>query len=330
MKLKIIILFIIILLLAGCDEEITQEPEKNYVQFTQNIHDWIFEEESIETLNKVIDIHEEYNVPVDVYLNHQSFQNYMENAPELIERLKTSNVVAVSYHIRPPYPVYEGFDFIGLEDMDEDTLYNTLLDYEEHELDLETGLTTDNPGGYQNIKDTIDYAPIAIGLMIENPEVKMTLANIYKEKGASFAIAVRRDVDLGEMYGPLYMRPEHAEIKWYEYSQLYRQGLTTAEEVIEENIAEYDTPIFINIKMHENDFYAAPYTPWTAVYYEGGDKSLPLEPPYDLSAWEGVVLVTPDNAREEKMDWYEQGVKYVSEHPELFEPINCKDLVEMI
>ena len=38
-----------------------------YTMFTTNTHDWVNAQDSIDTLNRVIDIHEANEVPVDVY-----------------------------------------------------------------------------------------------------------------------------------------------------------------------------------------------------------------------------------------------------------------------
>lgn len=65
----------ILLLLTACSSETTipdrkqlsqeykTEEAKNYILFTLNVHDWVFPEQSAETVLKTIEIHEKYNIP---------------------------------------------------------------------------------------------------------------------------------------------------------------------------------------------------------------------------------------------------------------------------
>jgi len=198
--------------------------EKIYVLFSLSTHDWVFPEESIAVLNKMIDIHEKYNVPIELYLDDQVMQIYYEQSPELIERLKTSPVVAVSYHIRPPTPYYKEleFDFIGLEALDEITLKETLLDYEEHAIDLETGEPTNAAGGYEFVKDIIGYAPLTVSGFEKYGDLGTVLRNLYYEKGALFLVLHSQlgdedptAVDLGEKREPLYARPSTVDVRLF-------------------------------------------------------------------------------------------------------------------
>lgn len=306
----------------------TQQEEKGFDQtyflFTINTQDWVYPEESVETMNKIIDIHEKYNVPVDIYLDDQIFQYYAYNAPELIERFKNSEMVAISYHVRAPHPT--DIDYWKLDEKTEDELYAFLLPYEEYKLESETGeINMSLAGGYQFIKDTIGYAPFIVPMKSDSERVDEVMARIYKEKGATWTLVHGRNIKLGETKYGLYIRPEDQEIKYYEYYEEYKEG-TSAEEIIltliqDNNIQAGD---FVNLKMHENNFIEGP---GTAAYWEiyGKDK----KPPFDLSK-AYTVPVLPEEEREIIFQMYEDAVKYISEHPEEYITINAKDLDALI
>ncbi len=328
--MKKVVLVFCLLLLTACASSVEESPledGQSFAMFTLNTHDWVFPERSVEAVEKTIDLHEQYGIPVDIYLNDQVVQEYTENYPELIQRLKTSDVVAISYHTRPPMPMVQGFDLHDFEDMDEDELYETLLAYTEHALDKETGLYTDDEGGYQYLKDLMGYPPYAASYS-SSPAVEGALNRIYAEKGAVFAIVHGIDVDLGQEEGALYVRPEHAEIKWYEEIEAYRHGDVSAESLILDEM-DGKTGIFVNIKMHENNYYTVG-TPFWPVYWEDSSKSVPLDPPYDLSAGEENIPIRPDQFQEDMWEWYEAALIYVAENPALYVPVSNADVVAML
>ncbi len=339
MKRKFLVSIIIVLLIIlSCSEEArkqrTEETEireetdvpTKYVLFTINTHDWVFEEKTIATVQRVVEIHEKYNIPVAVYLTDPMVQLYAEKYPDIIELLKASSVVVVSYHIRPPAPYYIDFDFLGLENMNADERDATLLDYEEHAIDLETGLSTEEEGGYEYLKNIIGYSPPAVG-MLTDVENGIPLTKIYAEKGATFAVVHERISTLGEKKGLLFIRPEDVEIKLYEYRTVEKDPAAIIAR--ESENASTTRDIFINIKMHESDFYARKIT-WAAAYYENRDKTKPLTPPFDLSLAGGDDILKSPKEEDETWELYENTVKYVSEHQEEFTSISEFDLVEMV
>ncbi len=335
------IFFCILLVLCACtiekessneetnsEEQTTQETkeytfDKTYFLFTINTQDWVYPQESVDTMKRIMDIHEKYQVPLDIYLDDQIFQYYAYNAPELIERFKDSEMVAISYHVRAPHPT--DIDYWNLnEKTDTEELYNFLLPYEEHKLDLETGeVDYSMPGGYQFVKDTIGYAPIVVPMKSDSSSVDETMARIYSEKGATWTLLHKKEIKLGEQEQGLYLRPESVEIKMYDNYEKYTQG-SSAEEIIlatmEEEKVTAGEYAFVNLKMHENNFIEGD---GTAAYWEvyGTDKN----PPFDLSL-AYTVPIWPEEDRERMFQMYEDAVQYVSEHPELYSTINAKDL----
>jgi hypothetical protein len=299
-----------------------------YTLFSLNVHDWVYGENSAESVGKVIDIHEQYQVPVDIYVTDPVFQNYVENHSDLVERLASSEMVAVSYHVRPATPYYHQFeDLAGLNEMDNIELYSTLQRYEEYRLDLETGLTLDEPGGYQFVKDTIGYAPFVTGVSVGG-DIGAVLAMVYKDKGSQFVVD-RTDPDLGKMKYEAYVRPEHSEVKLYEWTRSHVGGEDAFETAVDQMVEPGSGPQFINFKYHENNFYLQG-TPFWPVYWEDDKKQVTKSPPFVVGVHEETPDFRPEYRQDEHWALYENTVKYASENAAEYNPINAFDLVEML
>lgn len=296
-----------------------------YTAFIINVHDWTDSEMSIAILNKIIDLHEEYEMPVDIYLDDQVTQIYAEQAPEFIERLKLSPFVAVSYHLRPPYPYYWDYDWLGFEKKSKEEIATILRDYEEHKVDLITGQPTEEPGGYQFLKDLIGYSPYTVVVM-GSQKIMPILAEIYKEKGAKFNLTHSGNTAWGEIKYGLFMRPEDLEIKVYE-----PRGRKPGGEILTESLAEITTsrPAFMNLKWHEDNFYTFG-TPWSPVYWNDKKERGFLSPPYDLSQALVGIKIKSEAERAEQWTRYEECLAYVKNHPEIFTAVNARILAEMV
>lgn len=332
MKFERPVLFVVFLILFltgfGCrqtGESDTVLKETVYTAFVINVHDWYYTDENIETLNKIIDLHEQYQMPVDIHLTDQVTQVYQEQAPELLERLKTSPYIAVSYHVRPPSPYYWDYDWLGLEQMDDKTLYSTVKNYEEHEIDLATGQPTSAPGGYELLKELIGYSPYVVSGAGSSTRIRQAADRVWKEKGAVFALKHKETTAWGEKLDGLWLRPEDLEIKVYE-----PRGRKSGESVLLDGLAELpeSRPTFLNLKWHENNFYSWK-TSWNNVY---NDTSVapqqPKTPPFDLSLTEMEIKDSKEQA--EQWQRYEECLTYVKEHPEIFTAINARDLMRMM
>lgn len=331
MKKLLILLALISSIFLGCQkEEVTEDISsayKTYTLFTINTHDWVLADESIKTLNRVIDIHEEHEIPVQIYLTDPMIHLYTEKSPALIERLKTSPYVVISYHVRPPAPYYLNFDISDLNKQSEEEIYDTIMEYETHKLDLETGEALDVQGGYEYAKELFGYAPPVVGTASNSPTVTQIMTKVYKELGATFAVVHGKESNLGDKKFDLYVRPEHIEIKLYEY----KDENHTAKEVIEERLANLtgneNHDIFMNIKFHENNFYSDG-TPWDNIYFKDGDKSKIKLPPYNLDEAKPEIKSEELQARMWKI--YEDAVIYVKENSATLNPISEFDLQDML
>ncbi len=313
------------------EEEIIIEDDEpqTYTIFSMNVHDWVFVENSIETLHKVIDIHEKYQVPVDIYLTDPTYQLYLELDESLMDRFKTSEMVAISYHVRPPAIFYPDFKEELVENLSDEEKYDLILDHEENRLDLVTGEPTDEPGGYQYLKELMGYPPLTVGL-ISGKLIGDAASQVYTEKGAIFAVVHGRESILGDMSNGLYKRPENIEIKLYEYATM--GNTESAEEIIAERLDEYTGTgdIYIGLKYHENNFYTIGGTPWWPVFFEDSSKTIDKDPPYDLTAYEGLTSVGPIIKQDTHWALYEETVAYIAENRDTFNPINMFDVAEML
>lgn len=301
--------------------------ETVYTSFVINTHDWTEPEESIATLNRLLDLHEKYDLPIDIYLNDPMVQLYEQEAPDLIERLKDKSYVAISYHLRPPYPYYAGFRESVFDGLSKSELRSRLLDYEEHAIDLKTGEPTDEPGGYEHLKDLLGYAPIVVAGAADQDPIHKTLASIYKEKGATFTLRHNVDDTLGSSINGLSLRPENVEVKVYE-----RKDEISVDALFAESFAALPEtrPAFLNLKWHENNFYSSG-TGWFGVYFaDGADRSITLDPPYDLSL--GYSTQTDKTEAQKQIQWdrYEAVLAYVKARPETYTVINAWDLLDLL
>lgn len=292
--------------------------------FSLNVHDWVFAEKSAETVGRVLDIHEQYQVPIEIFLTDPVVHAYEEVAPELLERLRDSDMASVSYHVRPPYPYASEFDWQRLNKMSAEERYDLLYEYETHAVDLQTGEPTAQEGGYANLKKILGYAPRIVGMYDRNAG-GTELARIYKDLGAQMIVQRQDASDLGEVRDGLWMRPEHYDLKVYEFA---RRNMSAQEvcQIALDGVAGIETP-FIGIKYHENNFYAD-IVPWKYWYYDQPENGTPLEPPYTLDESGFEDLVRSEREQSQHWQWYESVVKYVAESGVLV-PLSTEDVLQL-
>ena len=277
-----------------------------YITFSLNMQDFSYPEKSVDVLRKALDLHEQYQVPVDVFLTGTIAKYYAEHAPDLVERLKTSSMVAVSYHVRPPAPYTNDFDWLGLADMSATEQYNKIMEYETHDIDLVNGTSTSDLGGYQYVKDLIGYAPYAAGVP-SSAGLTTAVDKVMLELGAVMDI-VHGDkaFNLGEKKSGLWIRPETIDLKLFSYEGA--NGATAVDEALTAAPSATDAkaPYFVNVKMHDNDFFAED-SAWTTVYLA---KGYHRQPPFNLLL---KSLLLSDDAQRVMWTRYEEAVKYASE-----------------
>jgi len=257
-----------------------------------------------------------------VYLTDPIVQAYLRESPELLERLRTSPQAVVSYHLRPPSPYYWNFDFLGLADLAGPDLAALLTDYETHALDLASGTPGGSPGGYDYLARLVGYAPPVVSGFSQGGPVGETLLDLYYDLGAGLYVVHGRVVEPGETAGPLFIRPEHVEMKLYEHPE--REAAAWIRQELEPWRGE--EPVYLNIKVHENNFYLWG-TSWDPIFYSPGG---PLEPPFDLTAGEGLLRYRSESEQAAQWANYEAAVAFVGANRYSYHAADCREVLEAL
>lgn len=292
----------------------------DYAIFSINVQDFSYPEQSATVLDKIISLHETYNVPVDIYLTDVMVQIYAEQFPQLLERLKTSPVVAISYHYRAPRPYANNYDWLGLKNMSADELCQTVLRYETHAVDPVTGQTTEAAGGYQYVASLIGYPPYAASSLSSDANVDSALMRVFKELGAQMTVVHGRALNLGDVKKGLYIRPEH-----YDYMLFQNVGTDPAasfENALNEaHNSQGVAPYFVGVKMHDNDFFVT-QSAWLTVYVDGGKRP----------NWNPDLKSPLLSQAEQDAMWamYEQTVIYVASQRDRIGIVNLPIALDMI
>lgn len=292
---------------------------QDYVTFSINAQDFAYPELSIALLHKIITLHEQYQIPVDIYLTTTMTDLYAAQAPDLIERLKTSPVVSVSYHVRPPKPYHTKYDWLGLAQMSPAQQYDTIMNYETHGLDLATGQPTAASGGYQLLSDILGYNPY-IASVLADAELGTAARTVFKDLGASFTIVHGRAINLGDTLDGLYIKPEHYDYKLFEF--VGQDAATAFENALAEahKADGAHAPYFVGVKMHDNDFFAEK-SAWLTVYVDGGKR-----PPWNANLKSPLLSA---EAQDQMWKLYESTVAYAASIHDRVTPVNAPMILAM-
>ena len=288
--------------------------------FSINVQDFSYPEKSIATVNRILDIHEKHGIPVDIYLTTTMIDLFEQLSPALVERLKTSPVVSVSYHVRPPKPYYTRFDWAGLGTKSTSEQYSSIMNYETHGLDLTTGLPTAASGGYQKLKDLLGYAPWAASAQADGGLAQQA-ALVFKDLGGRFRVIHGKASNLGDKQDGTYVRPEHHDLLLFQtvgqdVRTVVENGITQARQA-----AGASAPYFVGIKMHDNDFFAVD-SAWVTVYVNGSRR-----PPFDTSRKSALL-----SDAEQQAIWqhYESTVGYVASQKSRFTAVGLPGVWQML
>lgn len=303
-----------------------------YITFAVNVHDTVHVDQSADTILRLIEIYERHGVRGDFYLTAPMVALYAERRPEVIERLRDSDMT-ISYHVRPPHPLYNGFDD-RLKGLDDATLAATLRDYETYALDPVTGaLDYSRPGGYTYVAETLGRAPVVAGAPTDDQRIKTAAETLYASLGAQLTVRYHEEgTTLAEPFvyvNGLLERPSDFSItRWGESGRQGKgtfwwnmQGTPKASAYnpaarLNELLAEWQAKqtgrsALITALIHENNFYRSGAEAWTLSYYSDTDKDQPLKPPYDLNAPDSSE---PRSAAEQELIWaaYEEMVAWAA------------------
>jgi len=303
---------------------------KGYITFVVNVHDFIHTDESAKTILKLISIFKKYKVRGDFYFTAPVTETYAKKHPEVIKNIKESHMT-VSYHIRPPHPVYPGFAG-KLKGLPQEKLIKILKDYETYRLDLKTGdLIKEERGGYSYVASAFGSRPVAIGVPAEDKNIKKAAMKVYAEMGAKMIVLYHESgtdpKNPFEETEGLLIRPSDFSITRWKVGDMAKENfwwnMLSSRYAAEFNPEEYlkkqislwnnDRKPFITSLIHENNFYRRGPEAWTSVYYADKDKREPLSPPYNLNATD-PSRERPDEEQEAIWKAYESMVAWGSKN----------------
>ncbi|GAB4456562.1 MAG: hypothetical protein OHK0041_21400 [Anaerolineales bacterium] len=316
----------------------TPDTETPYLSFIINVHDWTHPAESADILLKLVDLFERYGVRGDFYFTAEITRQLAETRPDVIERFRNSNMT-VSYHVRPPHPLYAGFDS-RLKGLDDAALYQTLLDYETYALDLQTGgLDRSRPGGYTYVAEVFGRKPVVASAPTNDRRIKDAAQKVYASLGAQMTVLYHEEgtklEQPFEYVNGLLARPSDFSVTrntlvdgtdnfWWnmmtrpnaaDYHPLHLLELGLEQWNGQTESSSYSRAPFITALIHENNFYRSGAEGWTSIYFaiEGGKRGNPLTPPFDLNAPDPSRLRSAD---EQAAIWqaYEEFVAYAAAH----------------
>lgn len=320
-------------------EESQEESQPTgYITFAVNVHDWNHPSESADLLLKLVDLFEKYGVRGDFYFTTEITRALAEQRPDVIERFKNSDMT-ISYHVRPPHPLYNGFDS-RLKHLSDAELYQTLLDYETYALDLVSGdLDRSRPGGYSYVAQVFGRKPVVAPAPNNDPRIKDAAQRVYASLGAQMTLLYHEEgthVDQPfEYVNGLLVRPSDFSITrttsidgsdnfWWnfmsrpnaaEYNPTTLLQRQLAEWVGQNDILTNSRAPFVTALIHENNFYRAGTEAWSSIYFtmDKGKKDEPLPPPWNLSAPDPSTLRTAEE-QSAILAVYEELVAYAAAH----------------
>ena len=321
-----------------------------YISFIINVHDWTHPDESADILLKLVDLFQRYNVHGDFYFTAEITRKLAETRPDVIERLKNSNMT-ISYHVRPPHPLYTGFDSSRLEGLSDDELYQTLLDYETYALDLETGeLDKSQPGGYTYVAQVFGRNPVVVPAP-NSGRIKDAAQKVYASLGAQMTLlyhesGTKLEQPFEHVNGML-VRPSDFSVTrvtsvdgsdsfWWNFMSSSEAEIYNPTKMLQDQLEEwaghassvtYNRPPFITSLIHENNYYRNGAEGWTSIYFDmnGAKKGDPLPAPWDLSAQDPSRLRTEED-QAAIFAAYEELVAYAAAHLTV---VTSEDIVAM-
>ncbi|MBI3161946.1 MAG: hypothetical protein HYZ23_05535 [Chloroflexi bacterium] len=316
-----------------------------YISFIINVHDWTHPSESADILLELVDLFERYNVRGEFYFTAEITRELAENHPNVIERFKNSNMT-ISYHVRPPHPLYTGFDS-RLQNLSDDELYQTLLDYETYALNLDTGeLDKSRFGGYTYVAEIFGRNPV-VAPAPNSGRIKDTAQKVYAGLGAQMTLLYHESgTKIEQPYeyvNGLLARPSDFSVTritsvdggdnfWWNFMSSSDADKYNPTKMLQSQLAEWDSQNngrepFITALIHENNYYRSGAEAWSSIYFEmeGAKKSSPLSPPWDLNATD------PSRKRTEEdktaiFAAYEEMVAYAAAHLTV---VTSEDILEM-
>ena len=280
-----------------------------YISFIINVHDWTHPTESADLLLKLVDLFEKYSVRGDFYFTAEITRELAEKRPDVIERFRNSDMT-INYHVRPPHPLYLGFDS-RLKNLSDEELYQTILDYETYALDLTTGdLDRSRPGGYIYVAQVFGRNPVVASAPNGDPRIKDAAQRVYAALGAQATVLYHESgtkvEEPFETVNGLLVRPSDFSVTrttlidgtenfWWNFMSKPNAAEYNPTALLQSQLAEwvgqignltYSRAPFVTSLIHENNYYRSGAEAWSSIYFtmDKGKKAEPLSPPFNLSA----------------------------------------------
>lgn len=295
---------------------------KPYVHFCINVHDWGHAGDSAAQIVKLAALFKKNGIKGDFFVNAFMVDRYSAGHADAVSALKGQTV---SYSIRPPHPLYNGFG-APLKGLEGEALEAAIRDYETYAIDQSTvALDRTKPGGFTLSKQVFGRAPAAVTTLNSNKQLRTAAARVYKAMGAQVAVAFHEEEsdpdNPWQTLEGLVVRPSHigfvryggAEWQWWTEIAHDRGDKPLAE--LERRLGSWSHsgPPFVTALIHDNDFYRAGVESWALMYFTDEGKKTPKSAPYDLS------LADPSRARKTEAknriwDAYEELVEWCAKN----------------
>lgn len=304
---------------------------KMYVSFVVNINDWIDHDLSAETLSRLIDIYDKYNVKADLYFTEPVLKAYEKYHPELIWKIKKSGM-SIGYHFRPPHPAYDMFkgilrskenlvksgnDCRAVKSLSYAEKVRILSDFESYALktddwppegwpDNQDGYCSSfdkgETGGYKYVASVFEVSPVISGISnIIDEELRKAEAEVLKKMGTKIFVTEHfgnsrdnPDNAFEEKYG-LLTRPSDIGLSFFEGPLTETSAPSMAAQRLLEQAKRinFDRSMFGVLAVHDHDF----------------NKIMG----WDMSKRLGSKILRPQADREKLFKEYEEVVRLVVE-----------------
>ena len=292
-----------------------------YLTFSINVQDHVWPDLSAQTVGRIVDLHEQYRLPVDIYLSDTMLDIYQRSYPDLLQKLTSSRYVGLNYHIRPPKPYYGNYDWLGLTSRSLEQQIATITDYETHVTDLVTGEPTARAGGYAQLLTLPNARPAITAAFQVDQSLLDASATAFRQLGATWTLAhTGGALNLGDSARGLFLRPEHFDLLLFETANV--PAATSLDAAFASALAEEGAraPLFIGVKMHDNDFFAQ-RSAWLTVYVDNNRR-----PPWDTTRQSALK-----SAADQAAQWnvYEQALQYAQAQRARIGVANSKGIAQL-
>ncbi len=295
--------------------------KRGYMTFVINVHEWGHVDGSAAILDKLCALYTRNGVKGEFYVTAPMAERLSNKYPDTVTSMKRHGI---SYHVRPPHPLYSGFD-TELKALSGDALTAMITDYETYGQNLTTGaLDKSRSGGYKRVKEVFGRAPCAVSAQNDNTKILTAAAAVYKSMGAKMLVAFHEgesdpDNPLVNKYN-LLARPSHLKMThstgdefWWNTVAAGKGGDPTDHLKSQLDAWQHSKLPYAVAIVHENNFYRYGPESWTSIYYKEKEKTNVQPAPYNLDAEEWGKARGDD---QQKLIWaaYKQLVEYCAEN----------------